>query len=493
MDNLITSDIRNLIPVAESPLPAEELIERVDIHEYLNKTEELYHLNLISQKRALSEISRILQIEDPELKGIVWACLGGIHTFNGNYQEAFGAFLISLDEPTSRNAKAYIFTELSNLFRKLGYTKECISLLKSAQKITTMRKLKWRIKTYVGLSYQFRDPDRALTLLEECAGHYRATGETARLCTVLRHKGLTKLQVRDFKSAQDYFDQALALAVEQSLTTVQRDVMNDIGWMLIQQKNYDRARELFDNLTREELSPYEMSLALQNIGYMEYERGNYQEAIKFHSQSLQLSTRYEMRDMAFEDYYKLGLCHDKLGQIGLAAHFYAAGYRDLAKEVKMGLPILGYREKLLHSYVLFLTRNQKIPQMHLEEEIFGFAMGKSLKKIREIFHTSLLTLHLERTKNAPEMCKHLKIDTRTYFIYQKKLGLKRGKPRKGLFLDNPHFTQYIESLTPLSWKEANKEFEQDLFDFVMAKYKSNKTEIAKALDVSYAQVVIKTK
>lgn len=163
------------------------------------------------------------------------------------------------------------------------------------------------------------------------------------------------------------------------------------------------------------------------------------------------------------------------------------------KEVRMGLPLIGYREKLLSAYVDFMGRNQKIPRVEVQDQVFGFAMNKTLEEIRRIFHTSLLNLHLERTRNAPQMCQQLDIDTRTYFNYQKKLGLKRGEVKKPVVIDNPNFEQYVKSLIPLTWKEANKQFEADLFSFLLAKYQHNKTEIAKALDVSYAQVVMKTK
>jgi len=492
-DNVITRDIRNFIPWNKVSISPEKLIERIHIHQYLEKTDDVYRLNLISKEHAIDDLMYVLKLEDPNLRGIAWACLGGIHTFNGNYRKSFAAFNMALDQRVIGDIKAYIFTELSNLLRKLGHLKQAISILESSLSIVENEKVRWRIKTYVGLCYKYKDPQHALTLLNESVDHYRKIGEAFRLSTVLRHIGLVYVYISDFNKAEKYFDEAMSIAVEHELIDHQNEVVNDRGWMWIQQQQYDRARTLFDKHIQKELSPYLMSLALQNIGYLEIERENYREAIKFHSQSLQLTTRYEMRDMAFEDYYILGLCHEKLSELGLADHFYSTGYQELIRELEIGLPILGYRKDLLNAYVEFLKNNQKIPHIDVRDQVFEFSMNKTLKEIRNIFHKSLFILHLERTKNAPQLCRNLKINTRTYFLYQKKLGLKRGETRKRLFKENLYFNEYIESLTPLTWLEANKKFEDDLLSFLLSKYQFNKRKVADVLNVSYGLISMKTK
>ncbi|MCH7731274.1 MAG: hypothetical protein IIB44_01985 [Candidatus Marinimicrobia bacterium] len=492
MVNLIPHDIRNLFPAMEVLPSPEELIDRIQINQYLEKTEIVYRLNLISEKSAIDDVSHILKLEDPNLLGIAWACLGGIYTFNGNYRKAFAAFNIALDQDVTDDVMSYTYMEISNLLRKLGYTKESISVLESALTMTKNDLLIWRIKTCIGLCFKFDDPTHSLALLNKSAEHYKKTHDEVRLGRVHRHIGEIYINLKDYKSANICYDKALAVSIEKSLPQYRFEVLNDKGWMLIQKGEYDKARSLFIEQIQKDLSPYLLSLALQNLGFLEYECGNYREAISYHSQSLQLTTRYEMRDMAFEDYYKLGLCYEKLGEMGLADHFYGQGYLELQKELDLGLRLMGYRRKLMDAYVEFLRNNQRIPQVNIKDKVFGFTMDLSLKDIRNLFHNVLLSLHLERTRNAPQMCKKLGIEPRTYFLYQKKLGLKRGLVLEGLH-DNPYFKQYIESLVPLTWREANKKFEDDLFSFLLVKYQHNKKEMAAVLGVSYAQVVQKTK
>ncbi|MCJ7802026.1 MAG: hypothetical protein MUP82_06675, partial [Candidatus Marinimicrobia bacterium] len=295
----------------------------------------------------------------------------------------------------------------------------------------------------------------------------------------------------DFKTAIGKYNQAKIIAKNHALIQIEYEILNDEGWLEIQKKEYDKARSIFLNLMKQKLPPYHLSLALQNIGYLEFECANYRSAINYHSQSLQLNLKYDMRDMAFEDYYKLGNAYEKLNEEGLAYHFYSQGYALLQTEMDLGLPILGYRKIVVDSYIEFLSNNQKLPYINSRDEALCFVVGKSMKEIRNIFHTGLLTMQIHRHKNAPVLCKALDIDTRTYFLYQKKLNLKRGHFDDNLF-KSQFFRQYIEALQPYTWREANNRFEEDLFQFLMEKYQHNKKKIAEVLDVSYPQVVMKT-
>ncbi|GEM_PF-3192379 len=490
-ENYIPHDIRTLFPVIKEEPTNKELIEKIQINQYLEKTEDIYRLNLVNKKGILDDITLVTQLDDPPLKAIAWACLSGIHTFNGNYKEAITAINKALDQPVKGDVKAYVFTELSNLLRKLGYLGEAITVLEYTLIIARDDNLIWRTKTYQGLSCKYENPDMSLNILSSSADYYKSKKDTVRLGNVFRHIGSIYTYLNDFKKAQKYINQAMELAIQNSLLQYQYEAMNDLGWLYIQKNEYDKARQIFLGLLKKDLSPYLMSLALQNLGYIEYRCFNYKKAVSYHSYSLQLTVQYEMRDMAFEDYYKLGICYEKLGEMALANHFYAQGFEEVQKEMQLGLRLLGYRKKLVDTYVRFLQKNQKHPLVDLKEEIFGFTVNKPLKEIREIFHKSLLNLHLEQTKNAPELCAKLGIDKRTYFLYQKKLGLKRGDSSTSII--NSQFKEYLESLTTHSWKEANQRFEKDLFSFLLSKYQYNKKKLAEVLNVSYGLVIQKTK
>ena len=77
-------------------------------------------------------------------------------------------------------------------------------------------------------------------------------------------------------------------------------------------------------------------------------------------------------------------------------------------------------------------------------------------------------------------------------LYQKRLVLKWGAVHMTSSDVNPYFSQYLESLTPLTWREGNRKFENDLFSYLLAKYQNNKKKLAEVLEVSYGQVAQKT-
>lgn len=491
VDNKIARDIRNLFPDIKEPVKPEQLTTNIIIDQYLEKTEEIIQLNLVASGEPLKDLSQILKIDDFNLQGIAWACIGGIHTVNGNYKNAFTSFNMALDLNVNNNVKSYIYAELSNLLRKLGYSKESIAILKATTSICTNEKLKWRINSLLGLCYKFINHDLSLELLTISAKYYKENSEYFRYANTLRNIGDLYLNQYDFKSATDKYNQAKIIAENHKLIQIKYEIINDEGWLEIQKKEYDKARSIFLDLVKQELPPYHLSLALQNLGYLEFECGNYRNTINYHSQSLQLNLKYDMRDMAFEDYYKLGIAYEKLKEEGLAYHFYSQGYAFLQTEMDLGLPILGYRKIVIYSYITFLSNNQKLPYVNSHDEALRFIIGKTMKEIRNIFHKGLLTMHIRRHKNAPVLCKALDIDTRTYFLYQKKLNLKRGTYDDTIF-NNQYFRQYIEALLPYTWREANHRFEEDLFKFLLEKYQHNKKKIAEVLNVSYPQVVMKT-
>ncbi len=491
LDNKIARDIRNIFPDIKEPVKPEQLTTNIIIDQYLEKTEEIIQLNLISSGEPLKDLSQILKIDDFNLQGIAWASIGGIHTFNGNYKNAFMSFNMALDLNVNNNVKSYIYAEFSNLMRKLGYTKESIAILNASTSLCNNEKLNWRINNLLGLCNKFINPDLALDLLTKSSEYYKENNEHFRYANALRNIGDLYLNQYDFKSAIDIYDQAKIIAEKHKLIQIEHEITNDVGWLKIQKKEYNKARSIFLDLVKQDLSPYILSLALQNLGYLEFECGNYRSTINYHSQSLQLNLKYDMRDMAFEDYYKLGYTYERLKEEGLAYHFYSQGYAFLETELDLGLPILGYRKTVIDSYITFLSNNQKLPYVNSHDEALRFIIGKTMKEIRNIFHKGLLTMHIRRHKNAPVLCKALDIDTRTYFLYQKKLNLKRGKYDDTLF-NNQYFRQYIEALQPYTWREANHRFEEDLFKFLLEKYQHNKKKIAEVLNVSYPQVVMKT-
>lgn len=484
--------IRDLIPYPESQISDNRLADNINAEKFTDILLGIGDLRIISSDVALEELGTIEAIDDLELKGMAMAGIGAMQTYIGNYFKAFGAFHRAFELVTNPEALAFVFSEISNLLRQLGYKTKAVTIIDEAIDNCKNQRLIWQLKWQKAFCYKYTDPELALEMLQGVADYYDANNDLLQFARIKKHIGNIYSHLQNYEKGDSCYNEAMEIAVQIDALHLQYDILNDRGWMLYLQGKYDKAKSLFLGLIKKDLHPYVMALALQNLGVLEYSRKNYREAIRYHSESLQLTTRYEMRNMLYEDYYKLGLCHERLGEFGLAEFFYYTGYKEFHVEYNLGLPLSSDQKTLLDRYIEFLRINQKIPHLDLKDETFGFALDRPLKEIRDIFYVSLLSLHIERTKNAPQLCKKLQVDTRTYFFYQKKLGLKRGVVRKGVS-KNPYFTKYLESLAPLTWREANRKFETDLYSYLLEKYQYNKTKLAEALGVSYQQVLQKTK
>ncbi|NQV37099.1 MAG: tetratricopeptide repeat protein [Candidatus Marinimicrobia bacterium] len=486
----ISRDIRDLFPSKDVLLPPDVIIKHV-YEEQLNvKTEDIYKLNLISRDRALYDLSKNINSDDDIISGISWTALGGIHTFNGNYREAFSAFNVAFEKSLSKDGITYLYIELSCLLRRLKYENEARSILENILNDTKNINLRHRAITELGTSYEFSNPDKALFYLYKAEKYFRSIKDNERLVPIIRHIGSTYINQKKYNEAQDCFDEAVAISLDNNLLRHYYSCLNDIGWLHVAKGDYEWAKQIYLDLLTYNLSPYSKSLALQNLGYIAYEKKDFKEAISYHSQSLRITRDQDMRDMLFEDYYKLGKSYEHIGETDLADHFYSEGYRELQKEINLGLRLMGYRKSLLDNYVIFLQANQQNPNVKLNDKIFDFTKDKQFKEIRKFFQRSLLVKHLERMPDTNSLCSQLGFDQRTYFNYQKKLDLKRGDV--ALDVDNPYFDQYLESLAQYPWREANNRFESELYSHLLSRYQFNKKKLAKALGVSYAQVVQKT-
>lgn len=488
----ISPEIGDLIPYPESQISNNRLADNINAEKFTDILLGIGDLKIISGEVALEELGTIETIDDRELKGMAMAGIGGVQTYIGNYFKACCAFHRAFELVTNPEPIAFVYSEMSNLLRKLGYKNKAVMIIDEAIENCENERLVWQLRWQKAFCYKYTAPELALETLQEVADYYDTNNDLLQFARMKKHIGNIYSHLQNYDKEDSCYNEAMEIAVQIDAPHLQYEILNDRGWMWYLQGKYEEARSLFLGLSKEDLWPYVMALVLQNLGVLGYSRKNYGEAIHFHSQSLQLTTQYEMWDMAFEDYYKLGLCHEELGLTGLADHFYSLGYRQVMKEIDLGFPVIDYRRKLVNAYVELLKRSRKIPHVDEKDEIFGFSTNRSLKEIRDVFHESLFSLHLGRTKNAPQLCKRLQIDTRTYFSYQKKLGLKRGSRQKSPLYVNPHFTQYLASLADLAWREANKRFERDLFSYLLEKHHRSKKKLAEVLDISYAQVALKT-
>lgn len=477
---------------SDVPYIEDNFIQDVHSIQFLEKADEINQLQLINSESDTSNIEVLIKTDDPDLQSIGWCCIAGIHTFNGNYTLASAAFSHADIEGISQETLAYMYLEMSNYFRKLEYYSHSITLLKIAESLTTNDKLKWRIRTVRGYIFSHTDVKKAELILLKSFSHYNSTGEKTREVFVLKYLGALKVSLGEYKKAYLYYDAALAIA-DQLENSEQLDVLNDIGWLNYLEKDYDKARNIFKKILKNDLthSPYRISLALQNLGCICGDLMDYKGVINFHSQSLIYSEKYKMNDLIFEDYYKIADACEKLGDSGLAAYWNHKGYLKVLSEINNSNFIVGkYQKLILEASYNYLSNNQRLPYLNPTEKAFEFAINISLQEIRRIFETAFFLKHYSRSKSDIELCQKLNISRKSFFNYKKKLNLLRDAEVEKL--DNRYLNMYISSLLYLTWSEVKNKYEKDLFTFLLKKFKNNKKALAESLAISYSSLCLKT-
>lgn len=491
--NQINFDIREILPPITADIPSEDLTNNIHINQFLEKAQEINQLNLGNTGSLSEDLSYILNVDDINLKGIGYASIAGIHTYNGNYKKALVGLNNALNLKVNNDVKAYIYTEYANLLRLLKRIDEALAVFNRALELTENDNLKWRIHTYIGYTVKYNNSEKAIKILNKSADYYLKNNNIIRYTTVLRHIGVLHSENSEHRKAKRYQTLVKKLADQYSLDALLDDVQNGMGWTLVLQKKYEQARSIFIELLSKDAIPYNRSLVLQNLGVLEFECENYDKAIDYHKKSLEITLENEMSEMLFEDYYKIGLSYEKLGDYYNANEFYKTGYSKLQEErAELGIILMtGFRKTLIDNYIRFLENKPYISTANLHPDTFGFTEGKIYTELLDSFQKNLLKIHRRRHKTIEQLCDTLDISLRLYFVYQNRFGLSRLEMKEKPDINN-HFENYLFSLTHLDWRSAKNQFDNDLYKFLLAKHGYNKTKIAQILDVSNLTVIKKT-
>ena len=491
--NYIAFDIRSILPAIKSTVQPEQLTDNISVNQYIDKVNEINHLNLSGVDNLTNDVEHIINIDEPNLKAIGLACLTGIHTFNGNYKKAVYSIGQALDLNVNSSIYAYILTEYGNLLRQLERMDEARAVFNKALELTTNEDLKWRIITYQGYSFKYTDKELALQKLNQAADYFFKKDNFSMYATIQRHLGSISLQNHNLEMAIKHFEKSQSMAKGFGYQSIIWAARNDIGWYNAVIKDYDEATKRFIELTKEDKGPYLNSLAYQNLARIDFERGNYRTAIEYGKKSLAITVKNEIAHSLFEDYYRLGLAYERIGEYQKAEKYLSEGHERLMierEELKLIL-LSGYREKLFNNYLRFLKKQRLVQHVKDHPLTFEFAKDKTYQESLTIFQKALLILHRSRERTIKELSDRLEMSESLYFVYRRRYAIKKHDT-DDLLTINEYFRNYLYSLLNLNWTQANKQFDQDLLNYLLIQNQNNKTKIAQLLDVSNLTVIKKT-
>lgn len=316
--------------------------------------------------------------------------------------------------------------------------------------------------------------------------------------------GITQAGHNHLDEADSNLQKGLALAEKYGLQFIFWDISNSYGLLLRRKVSQEAAIKHFESII-----PFVESYKLQvyirkNLAIRYQVAGRHDEAIDMAMSSLDYAQKHRVYAMIPGLGWLIGKAiREDTGDIQKAFHYYKIGYDEAIKQQEAGLPLTGWRYKMVKEYTEFVT--SQLPETFYSMSIlnyFEWTKGKSWVEIQDLFHFNFFIYHFTNTGIGEFIFKKLQINPSTFYALTKRMRDLRGINFPDFREKNPKIPQdlivkslqdYIRINRDKSWKEINNKFEQDVFAHLFKESGYNKKEMSRNLNLSYASVIRKYK
>jgi len=461
---------------------------------------------------ALKNITKGLQfdnIEDIGTKALVLTGMGKQYILEGKMQLSYEVFqkAKSIVKENENNLHtdiiAYFYYEYTQIF---SIFKDEHNVRRNLTKALHYAKSDILISqiNYVNARHNRKiKNDNYFNILLSCVNRLKDKGKYATYIFGLFRIGVQYARDDDHINAKYYYKTALKESINNGLKKIESNIHNSFGYLLIREGKLSEGIKYLKNYKDNVESFSTQTLMIENIAYAYYLMGDYATSIDGFLEAYNLAKiNGVIQQLPIQCYY-LGECYDKLDKPHQALSYYKLGYDHAKEQLKMGFSYSGERPMVMEAYTQYLekiayTKFKEAPT----ENVFHFAIGKSWKEITHLFQYHLLMVHLQRVIQSEDLYKTLEIKESTFFAIKARLAKQNYliPPIREISksFDATHkinsFVLYIENnLMNLSWKEAHKRFEKDIFRFLYQKYGFQKRRLEDVLELSYPSVWAKVK
>lgn len=129
-----------------------------------------------------------------------------------------------------------------------------------------------------------------------------------------RDKGLLSSNKEDFYLALNNQERSLAIAKKNKDTKTEIEVLNNLGSVYTDLKNYQKALEYFKlgYVKAEEIQDLEsLGMILNNIGIIYFNQGNYEESTQYYQKAIDLAQKLEGGQILWEAFFEIGNSYAK--------------------------------------------------------------------------------------------------------------------------------------------------------------------------------------
>ncbi len=268
-----------------------------------------------AKQYAIQALNISRELEDIRLQSISFRLMGGVHTYQGEYELSLINTRKALNLALQINDSLLILANLNNL----GYT-----------------------------YYNLGNYSEAMENLLRALNIYKRTKEQYGLGYTLNNIGQVYLKLKNFSMASEYFNQAIEVGESTKNKNTILYTSNNLGFLNLEQGKYQEAENFFKKsieITEEVSNKNWEATAYSGLGQTYYHLGNVDKAYKeFHKS---LSLRVEIKELKgiSEIYFylsKISVSTEKLD----SAMYYLNISQNIAQDA-------GIKDQLLDNFKLY--------------------------------------------------------------------------------------------------------------------------------------------
>jgi len=459
----------------------------------------------------IDELKQLVEDYHPSIEinvGFQVLILAGIikqTTLEGNLTKAMNAFkqaelLISKNEGEIHpDYIAFLYYEYNQVYSYFDDKSRFEKCLKKAIQHAESKTLISLIEYKMALLTEGEDKiQNLITQIEKL----KKTKKHATYVIGLYRIGITYAELEDYDNARKYYDVAKEKADEYGVEVIGHQIENAIGYLYIRNNQLDKGVDYLTDHIGNVKSYYTKVLMTENIAYAYYLKKDYTTSAEKFLDAYNMAKINNVISQLPEECTFLGHCYSKLNKPQEALAYYKLGYDHALEQINEGFSYSGVRLNAMDAYVKYLetVAYHKFEKDPIADP-FQFALGKTWKEILNLFQYNFIMIHLRQTNVKDKFFKQINMKPSTYFSAKSRLkkaefNIPNIKDTSKEYDENKEYSLQLyikKNLIELSWKEANKRFEKDMFRFLYQQYAFQNRKMESILKISYPNVLLKIK
>jgi tetratricopeptide (TPR) repeat protein len=318
--------------------------------------------------------------------------------------------------------------------------------------------------------------------LKESAAWFLAKGHKAAYSSHMRMMAACALQDGDFALAHEIYEQAFAQVQSRDVQFCRALLHNDMAQLHAHQGQMTEAYEHLQQALALAEYPYSRIDSLDLKGRFMMQEQRYALAEAALAEGLNLALENGVVIIAPALALNLAKCHESLGHLGTARHFFVQASQSALQLFETGFPSTPTRVEAIRSALRLETQSAcstELPSLKAGRLLIA---GETLKSMRLIFQNALLDHSSERLGSRHKVATTLSLTERSISNVRKRYR-EIGSPAA-----SAQILRFVQSNTDLSWKKINLRFDDCLLLQLQEGMGEDRMAMSVELDLSYSRL-----